>query len=394
VNDTPVREQAEYEWVETDGRLAQLCGEWVNYDSLAIDTEFMRTNTFYAKLGLLQVGDGNSVYLIDPLAITDWAPFRNLCENDSVEFVFHSCSEDLSVFLSHFGFLPSKLFDTQLAAAFLGLGGSLSYAALVLELLQLEVAKDATRSDWLQRPLTATQLNYAALDVEHLLPVRALLGAQLDAGNLSDWCHQECEELIATALATESEAAWTSLYAGVSNAWRLDAFGATVLQALCVWREGAARRRNKPRSWIVKDADLYEFAAAAAAENRREGELCLPLTDAALARVDAGFLKRNRNALDDIVAQVVENNQARAQIPAGPLDARQRAQLKKLQHCVEEVASSAGIGPEVLARKRHLLGFVQGQEVTVNDAHWPQELGGWKKHLLQAPFAKVLGAVS
>ncbi|HEY0892485.1 MAG TPA: ribonuclease D, partial [Cellvibrio sp.] len=158
-------------WIDQDDQLTELCAVWRKQAAIAVDTEFMRSDTFYPIAGLLQIGDGKGCYLIDPLAIKNLAPLRELMLDTAVTKVLHSCSEDLEVFQRWLGVVPAPLFDTQIAAAFAGLGFSLGYSGLVKNLLTIEIPKDETRSDWLQRPLSVAQLNYAALDVAHMLVV-------------------------------------------------------------------------------------------------------------------------------------------------------------------------------------------------------------------------------
>ena len=152
-------------YIETQAALEDSCRYWLTLSVIALDTEFMRTNTFYPKLGLLQVADDNQCYLIDPLKINDWSCFTSVLTNPGCEIVLHSAGEDLVTLLVAFGQLPDVLFDTQIASAYAGLGFSLSYQALVRGLIGRELPKDQTRSDWLKRPLSESQLKYAANDV-------------------------------------------------------------------------------------------------------------------------------------------------------------------------------------------------------------------------------------
>ena len=375
--------------------LAALCERWSQLDAIAVDTEFMRTDTFYAKLGLLQIGDGQCSFLLDPLEIEDWTPFERLCRNDDVEFIFHSCSEDLSVFLSHFGFLPQRVFDTQLAASFLGLGPSLSYAALVLLRLDQVIEKDVTRSDWLQRPLTAAQQRYAAIDVVHLIELRNQLRDELREKNVSDWFDAECLSLIQTAIDYESEDNWSSLYQSLSNAWRLNERGLILLRALCVWREKEARRRDKPKSWIVKDSDLVEVASSLAVQGELGGEVDdkhVMIANGALSRVDTNVVKRYASVFAELAASCDYTASLDGAIFSAPLSPELRKRLKKLQAVVASTAEAHGIAPEVLARKRHLLTFIHLVDADPTQLSWPRELSLWKKDLLQSTFEDVLAA--
>ncbi|NTY57428.1 ribonuclease D, partial [Pseudomonas sp. UMC631] len=183
-------------WIRDDASLAQQCRDWKQRPYLALDTEFMRVDTFYPEAGLVQVGDGERAWLIDPLLIRDWSPFAEVLEASSVVKVFHACGEDLEVFQRLTGSLPQPLFDTQLAAAYLGMAHSMGYSKLVLEILGLDLPKDETRSDWLQRPLTDMQVRYAAEDVQHLAEVYVKLAPRLPEHKLA-WLLADGADLVA-----------------------------------------------------------------------------------------------------------------------------------------------------------------------------------------------------
>ena len=134
-------------WIRDNDSLGQHFAEWQSLPFVALDTEFMRVDTFYPIAGLIQIGDGERAYLIDPLTIDNWQPLSDLLENPAVVKVLHACSEDLEVLLRLTGSLPAPLFDTQLAAAYLNLGFSMGYSRLVKEVLDLDLPKGETRSD-------------------------------------------------------------------------------------------------------------------------------------------------------------------------------------------------------------------------------------------------------
>ena len=182
--------------IDDNAELARWCQHWQSLPFVAVDTEFVRAETFYPIAGLIQVGDGEQAVLIDPLAITDWAPLVALLEAPSVVKVLHACSEDLEVFSRLCGALPSPLFDTQLAAAFLGMDFSMGYSRLVSELLQIDLPKDETRSDWLQRPLSAAQVEYAARDAQHLAELYRIMAPRLEAAGLTDWLLADTAEQV------------------------------------------------------------------------------------------------------------------------------------------------------------------------------------------------------
>lgn len=371
-------------WVDSDQELARLCQHWQSLGLLALDTEFMRTSTFYPKLGLLQIGDGDACYLIDPLAISAWQPLLDLFDSSDMTFIVHSAGEDLVLLYTSFGVLPRNLFDTQLAAAFLGYGFSLSYQALVSTELSIEVEKDETRSDWLQRPLSDAQLRYAAIDVRYLHGLYASLSEQLQATPKYDWFVGECQQLLDIAVQSESSNLWAQSYRNVSNAWRLDQAGLERLQRLCFWRETQARRRDKPRSWIAKDAELFAIAEHMKGDDFSTERL------QQVRGVPTGLLKRQgKRLLDFMLDPPAEVQQAPATEVTPPLTPDQRNILKRCQSAARAQAEQLDMAPELLARKKQILGllesFSQNQELA-----WSGDMAGWRKQVLQADFEQAV----
>src|SRR5690606_30470791 len=220
-------------FVTTNEELNALCSKWRDLPVLALDTEFIRVDTFYPKLGLIQVCDGIASYLLDPLKLTDWQAFINLLSSHSVTKVFHSCSEDLVVFAELFHQVPYPLFDTQKAAAFLGMGYSVSYQNLVKQILDIDVEKGETRSDWLQRPLSQQQITYAALDVAYLPQIVTILREQLQQRGYLEWFEAECRDMVTLASANIQQDDWHDYYLNMGAAWRLDDSQLGALQRLC-----------------------------------------------------------------------------------------------------------------------------------------------------------------
>ena len=243
-------------WIRDNDSLGQFCAQWQQLPFVALDTEFMRVDTFYPIAGLLQIGDGVRAYLIDPLTIDNWQPLAALLENPAVLKVLHACSEDLEVLLRLTGSLPAPLFDTQLAAAYLNLGFSMGYSRLVSEVLGIDLPKGETRSDWLQRPLSETQISYAAEDAVHLAELFTVLRPRLSDDKYA-WVLEDGAELVA-ALRREVEP--ESLYRDVKLAWKLAPQQLAVLRELCAWREREARARNQPRNRILREHSLWPLA--------------------------------------------------------------------------------------------------------------------------------------
>ncbi len=372
-------------YVDDTAAFNSLCDQWRNTEYLAIDTEFVRTSTFYPIIGLLQIADETSCYLVDPLKIDDWSAFSDLLVNSQCCFVIHSCSEDLNLLQIFLGCLPAKLFDTQLAAAFLGMGLSVSYQALVSELLGIGVAKDETRSDWTKRPLTEAQILYAATDVRYLLQVQGILKNRLIEKGMLQWFEAECERQKTSAAGSEVEKHWESFYIGLSNAWKLDDPGLILLQRLCYWREQEARTKNKPRNWIVKDNELLKLANDLSQTEKISLDAVM-----AVQEVDRRFLSRYGNELLHLLVTTESGlGRINRDLLNKPLSAALRKKLKQCQKIVSIKAEELEMAPELLGRKKQLLELFRDYE-RAGQIEWTGEFSGWRRHILEAEFLLIM----
>ena len=222
---------------------------------LAIDTEFIRQRTYYPILGLFQLYNGIDTYLVDPLAINDLSTLWALLDRHPV--VLHACSEDLDVFMTVANKVPDFFHDTQIAAAFCGLGSSLGFGGLVSEFQKITLDKGESRSNWLARPLTEKQLSYAAADVYHLLPCWGELKSKLDELGYYDFYLQELENLRRRKLEKKNP---TTVYKQFKNASFLSPRQLATLRALGEWRENNAVNRDMAVNFVVKEAHILEVA--------------------------------------------------------------------------------------------------------------------------------------
>ncbi len=330
-----------HELVTDAVRLQNLCAEWQKLDAIALDTEFVRTNTFYAKLGLVQIYDGEQARLVDPLQPGMQAPLAALLGDAGVVKVLHSCSEDIQILQDYCSTDVVNVFDTQIAAAMCGFGFSLSYQKLVDSICGVQLPKDATRSDWTQRPLADAQLDYAALDVIYLLDVYQQLRAQLEASQRLAWLQEDCAKLLHQM---QTDVAPDELYLKVKVGWQLEPEELHILRALCIWREGQAMQRNKPRNWIVSDT---AFVALAKQQPTGHDEL------KAIEDLSSNAIKRDGKDLLTIIERCRAD--AAEQYPSvlpKPLGRGQNALLKKLKALVRNKAEQLGMATEVIARKK------------------------------------------
>lgn len=367
-------------WVDRDDQLAELCARWRTQASIAVDTEFMRSETFYPIAGLLQIGDGQGCYLIDPLAITHLEPLRELFSDEKVTKVLHSCSEDLEVFQCWLGLVPTPLFDTQIAAAFAGLGFGVGYANLVRNVLGIEIPKDETRSDWLLRPLSQAQLKYAALDVAHMLIVYGKLLQLLKTNQRLEWVKSDCADVVAKAQQADD---FGDAYQKVGFAWKLRPQELAILRDLCVWRETEARARNIPRNRLIKEPSLWEIA-------RRK-----PQDQEHLQRIPDIHQRTLKNDGSTILAMVKAQAESDPSTwPARlepPLAQSEGPLIKALKQFVRERAEADNIPAEVLIRKKDYEAIVRSGMKT-GTYSLPKRLLGWRYSLIGEGLLQVAHA--
>ncbi|HXL99154.1 MAG TPA: ribonuclease D [Rhizomicrobium sp.] len=244
--------------VETKADLAALIAELEGAPYLALDTEFMRDQTYWPKLCLLQVASPDTAAIVDPLAEgMDLAPFYTLLKSPGTVKVFHAARQDIEIFHQQGGVIPDPLFDTQIAAMVCGFGDSASYETLARRLAHVEIDKSARFTDWSRRPLGKHQLEYALSDVTHLRVIYQALKTELENTGRAAWVEEEVEALKDRDLYELDPAkAWKRLKPRTSSKKFL-----AMLAAVAAWREREAQERNVPRNRVLKDEVLTEIAA-------------------------------------------------------------------------------------------------------------------------------------
>jgi ribonuclease D len=289
--------------------------------------------------------------------------------NEAVVKVLHACSEDLEVFLRLTDSLPAPLFDTQLAAAYLNLGFSMGYSRLVQSVLNIELPKGETRSDWLQRPLSETQISYAAEDVLHLAEVYTALQAQLSPEK-NAWLLEDGAELV---LNLQREVDPNEVYREAKLAWKLSRAQLAVLRELCAWREREARARNQPRNRVIREHSLWPIA-----RNQPDNLV-------ALARIDDMHPKTIRRDGETLLKLIKDA----AAVPAAewpealpePLPLEASALLKKLRALGQREGERLNIAAEIMLRKKTLEALLKSGYPS-GPYQLPDSLRGWRRELM------------
>ena len=245
--------------IDTSAELSALCQRLSQHPFVAVDTEFMRENTYWPELCLLQIASVDEAAAIDPMASgLNMAPLLELLvDNHDVMKVFHAGGQDLEIVYTLTGKMPVPLFDTQIAAMALGHGEQIGYSNLIESMLGHSLDKGARFTDWSRRPLDKRQIDYAIADVTHLAEIFPRMVDKLRRNGRGAWLDEEMERLAdPSSFAFDTEHAWKRLKLPGRNPLVLGR-----LKAIAAWRETEARGKNLPRGRIIKDDTLGELAS-------------------------------------------------------------------------------------------------------------------------------------
>ncbi|MBF7051807.1 ribonuclease D [Halomonas sp. KAO] len=365
----------EIHWIDTPEALDAACEAVKNDDVIALDTEFFRENTFYPVPALIQFSAGGVAWLVDPQAVTCTAAFRRLLAEGPLKLL-HAASEDLEVFTRWAGVTPRPLVDTQVAQGLLGDNPGMGYQKLVEHWVGETLPKDETRSDWLVRPLSETQLQYAALDVVYLVQVWEQQRRELERLGRSEWLQADGEAMLAQAeRSVEADGQW---YLRQRQLWRLAPRQIEAYRRMTIWREGEARARNLPRGWLVHDRVLFAIAEAMP-RNRHE-----------LARIEGvkpSLVKRDGDTLLALVAEAqhLDETELPGELPS-PMEPEFKRGIKTLKKVVNAEAEALGVAPEVLMRRRDLEALLVAH---LERSHPPLPTG-WRGERLNTGLMKAL----
>lgn len=376
----------EYETITSTDALASFCELARSAGWFAIDSEFVRQRTYHAKLGLLQAhADGRTV-IIDPLDKgLDLAPIWALIATPDVTAVLHAGGEDIELFHTQSGQAPSDLFDTQIAAGFCGLGSSLGYAKLVETLCGgVELDKSLSRTDWLRRPLTEKELDYAAADASYLSAMYPYLLARCEQRQVLDIV--KAESRLQVAKRTQSIPS-DLLYLYVGNTWQLNAQQLAVLQDLAAWRLQKAKTRDMPLGFLFKDGVLLDLA-------RRQ-----PTTEKQLFAIE-GLPPLTRKYSGSEITAVIKQAQQRPPTdlpqPLQRLDdmANYKTAVKTIKAAIQRVAQQLEVEPVLIASRKQINDFLnfywQFSPQQQQRLPQPDLKQGWRWQYLEAELGTLI----
>ncbi len=340
---------------------------------LGIDTEFVRERTYRADLGLVQVSDGQTAWLFDPLALSTTEPLARMMENPGIIKLLHSGSEDLEVLLNALGVIPEPLVDTQMACAMLGQPLQLGYHHAVKWLFDVEIDKDQTRSNWCKRPLTAKQLRYAAMDVVLLPEMLVKLRGMLDAAGRWTWLQEDVARVQRNARQAIDPDTVYQRFPGIG---RMDQDTLQVLKYLARWREETAIERNRARGFVIADAPILQMAREKPV-SKEQLQAIEGIHPIALSRYAETLLKLIELAGQDRTPVETLDR----------LDDKQRSQLNQMRAIVAKRAADLGVEPALLASRRELERLIRAH---ASDQPVPERFLGWRKQEVTDELVKIL----
>jgi ribonuclease D len=349
--------------VDSTPQLRALTSELAPAPYLALDTEFMRDQTYWPKLCLIQVAAPGIDAIIDPLADgMELAPFYELLKSPGIVKVLHAARQDIEIFHHQGGMIPDPLFDTQIAAMVCGFGDAASYETLCRKIAHVEIDKSSRFTDWSRRPLSQKQLDYAIGDVTHLRTVYDFLRRKLEQTGRSAWVQEEIAALQDPALyALHPEIAWKRLKPRTSNKRFL-----AMLSALAAWREREAQERDIPRGRVLRDEALTEIAAHP------------PETAEGLERIRAvpkGFA--NSRLGKGLIEAIQEGRSAKSPEPIEHDRPRRRrepspAAIDLLKTLLRLRAEAVGVAPRLIANADDI------ERLAANEDEGVPALHGWR----------------
>ncbi|MCW9013552.1 MAG: ribonuclease D [Gammaproteobacteria bacterium] len=340
-------------FIDNSETLALACDQFRLSPFLCVDTEFHRETTYYPELALIQISNGQQTICVDPLALHNLKPLLALLGNPEIMKVFHASQQDIEIFHHQFGILPAPLFDTQIAAGLLGYGEQIGYAPLMKNLLNVDIDKSLTRTDWMKRPLNNKQIQYAASDVYYLAKAYPVIEKRLKELNRLDWLKGDFSKLCTPAnYKTDTHNIWKKTKGNQS----LRGQQLAVLQAVAACREEMAQQKNRPRRRVLPDDALIDIAKQK--PDTVEKILALrTLKNSRLSKSDAEqFLLRIQQGL----------RLAKDHWPHHPVKTKltlpEDALVDSLMGLLKLMAHKHHISPAILATRKELEALMRGED--------------------------------
>jgi ribonuclease D len=352
--------------ITTTSALTETCSRLAEGEFVAVDTEFMREQTFWPDLCLIQLAGPEEEAIVDPMAAgIDLKPFYDLMADTRVVKVFHAARQDVEIVFCEAGLIPTPIFDTQIAAMVCGFGESVSYVNLVKKITGRDLDKSSRFTDWGRRPLTEKQLVYALGDVTHLRDIYIALKTELENTGRASWLDEEMADLTSpSTYESHPENAWQRLKMRVKNRKAL-----AVLIELAAWRERLAQAQDVPRGRILRDEALYDIANQQPTSADKLSEL-RTLSD--------GFARsqRARDIIDAVARGLERDPKTVPPLPHNqPMTAEATATIELLKVLLKAAAARHRVAPRLIANSDDLERIASEAEPDV------AAMKGWRRQL-------------
>ena len=368
-------------YIESSEPLRRLCAQARTEGRLAIDLEFIRENTYAPQLALIQVAVSDICAIVDPLTVDDLSPLVEVLTDADVLKVLHAAGQDVEVLHWHTNSLAKPIFDTQIAASMVGLGEQLSYGRLVDALLGVSLTKGESYSDWLRRPLLASQTRYALDDVRYLLPMHDRLSKRLDAMGRVAWAADECRKFTAPALYERDP---RTLYRRIRPGRNLSPQGLAILRELAAWRDDEAQQRNRPPGRVLSNEIMVDLARRA------------PQTSADLQRLRGLPQRELERSADAILAtvrrglEVPEADQPQPENREHRLTPAEELTVKFLDASLKALCQREKLPASFIANRYDLEMLVRRYRKDLLAAEGSPVLEGWRGELVGKDLLAVL----
>ena len=370
--------------VEDSATLSSVCAAFEKSESIALDTEYVREATYYPKPSLVQISDGKTHVLLDVLKLEDnLQPLQQLLAKPKITKTIHSFEQDL-IMLEHIECpIKNSLFDTQLAAAFLGFGYMLSYQTLVKKCLGVQLEKGYARSNWLARPLSEQQINYALEDVIYLHQLYEYLVERLQQSGKLSWFEEENERMLEDYYVNSFI---RSIPKVCGEGLLASGYEKNRLKILAKWREGKAMKADLPRRWLADDEDLI----AVAQNQKSPSELIVICKENYKKRTETdsaekGNYKKNFSIDVDELEEQLESISSDAS-NNNHLSKKDKQLIEKMKSLISETAENHEIEKSLIASHKEILRFVRNKGNRSNMAL----ASGWRYRIMQQSLQKLM----
>ncbi|EKU51538.1 putative ribonuclease D [Acinetobacter sp. WC-323] len=364
-----------FQFIQQQQDLAVLLSQMEQCSVYALDTEFIKVDTLYPKLGVCQINLNGQILLLDGAALdlTHFWPKIFAAQQN----IFHACSEDIDLIYHYADQKPlNNVFDTQVAMAFLGHGLQVSYQNALKTCLNIDIEKDQTRSDWLARPLSQEQMSYAANDVIYLSKLADTLKTDLKAKGLYQYVLEDCQNLT-KEIATETPL--PELYTDIGN-YRHSRRELMQLQQLSIWREQITKALNQPRSFILRNGTMIDLVE----KNPRNTFQLAQIKD-----IRPNVIREHGKTILDLLKFLPPENEWPLRM-ARPVKSNSKEVAPKIDALIADVVLQTGIPKEVLLRKKWMNAIYEHVVFHRDEQSLPNYLIGWRYDLLTQPLIALL----